>query len=87
MYKITTLCPVLIAAILAACGNDSPPVSSPPAQTSTPPADLVLRGGTVATADPATGEAEAIAVNGYQLTAVGSNEALSAYIGPETAVV
>ena len=46
------------------------------------PADLVLRGGKVATVDPALGNAEAIAVNGYQVTAVGSNDEISAYIGP-----
>jgi predicted amidohydrolase YtcJ len=51
------------------------------------PADLVLRGGKVATVDPALGNAEAIAVNGYQITAVGGNDEISAYIGPETEVI
>jgi predicted amidohydrolase YtcJ len=52
------------------------------------PADLVLRGGKVATIDPALGNTtEAIAVNGYQITAVGSNDDISAYIGAETEVI
>jgi predicted amidohydrolase YtcJ len=51
------------------------------------PADLVLRGGKVATVDPALGNAEAIAVNGYQITAVGDNDEIAAYIGPDTEVI
>lgn len=50
-------------------------------------ADLVLRGGTVATVDPALGVQQAIAVSGYEITAVGSNEDIAAYIGPDTRVV
>ena len=78
----------LATLLLAACGNESQPESAAPlAEVKMPPADLVLRGGTVATADPAMGSAEAIAVTGYQVTAVGSNDDMSAYIGPETEVV
>jgi hypothetical protein len=50
-------------------------------------ADLVLRGGTVATVDPAIGNQQAIAVSGYRITAVGSNDEIAAYIGPETRVI
>jgi hypothetical protein len=50
-------------------------------------ADLVLRGGTVATVDPAIGNQQAIAVSGYRITAVGSNDEIDAYIGPETRVI
>ena len=83
------LAAVLLTLLLAACGNESQPESAVPSQAEVkmPPADLVLRGGTVATADPATGSAEAIAVTGYQVTAVGSNDDISVYIGPETEVV
>ncbi|MDH4314434.1 MAG: amidohydrolase [Gammaproteobacteria bacterium] len=52
-----------------------------------PAADLVLRGGKVATVDPALGNRQAIAVTGYQVTAVGSDDEIAAYIGPETKVV
>jgi predicted amidohydrolase YtcJ len=47
----------------------------------------VLIGGTIATVDPAIGSAEALAVEGYKITAVGSDDEISALIGPETDVV
>lgn len=50
-------------------------------------ADLVLIGGTVATVDSAIGNVEALAVDGYQIAAVGTDDEISAYIGPETDVV
>jgi predicted amidohydrolase YtcJ len=59
-------------------GTDSPAGS---------PADLVLRGGKVATVDPDIGEAQAIAIGGAEILAVGSNDKISAYIGPATEVV
>jgi predicted amidohydrolase YtcJ len=79
----------ILAALLAACGKEAEQASAPPVQqeSSLPPADLVLRGGKIATADPATGNVQALAVNGYQITAVGSDEDIAAYIGPETEVV
>lgn len=76
--------------ILAGCGgggDDSAGVAGAPDAPAVEPADLVLRGGKVATVDPDLGNAEAIAVNGYQITAVGSNDEISAYVGPETEVI
>ena len=74
---------------LAACGSssDEPTAVAPAAAPQVAPADMVLRGGKIATVDPALGNVEALAVNGYQITAVGSNDEISAYIGPETRVV
>ena len=51
------------------------------------PADLVLTGGKVVTVDESMPEAEAIAVNGYTITAVGSSEEIAAYIGDSTEVI
>jgi hypothetical protein len=51
------------------------------------PADLVLTGGHVHTVDPAVPRAEAIAVVGEQITAVGSALDIAAWIGPRTRVV
>jgi len=48
------------------------------------PADLVLRGGTVVTVDPARPRAEAIAIRGFEIVAVGSDREIDAYVGPET---
>lgn len=79
---------VLIAALsMAGCGGESQQAAETAAAPDVAPADLVLRGGKIATVDPALGNAEAIAVNGYQVTAVGSNDDIAAYIGPETEVI
>ena len=80
---------LLIASILilVACGGGSQDSAEEPAAQKVMPADLVLRGGKVATVDPALGNAQAVAVNGYQITAVGNNEEISSYIGPQTEVV
>jgi predicted amidohydrolase YtcJ len=78
----------LASLALAACSADKDQSPEPAADAPTvEPADLVLRGGKVATVDPALGNVEAIAVNGYQVTAVGSNDEIAAYIGPETEVI
>jgi predicted amidohydrolase YtcJ len=72
---------------ISACSRDSQQAEETAAAPDVAPADLVLRGGKVATVDPALGNAEAIAVNGYQITAVGSNADIAAYVGPETEVI
>ncbi len=77
----------LVALALGACGGGSQDGAETAAAPEVAPADLVLRGGKVATVDPALGNAEAIAVNGYRITAVGSNDEISAYIGPDTEVI
>ena len=89
--RARALCALSIMAALAvACGGGDAP-SSDAATTDTgpqvTPADLVLRGGKVATVDEVIGNAEAIAVTGYQVTAVGSNDEISAHVGPETEVI
>jgi len=70
---------VLFAAtfVLAACET------RPPAE----PASLVLRNGKVVTVDAAMPEAQAIAVSGYTIVAVGTNDEIERYIGPNTEVI
>src|SRR5436190_10524447 len=51
------------------------------------PADLVLRNGKIVTVDAAKPEAQAIAVNGDTITALGSNQDMQRYVGPATRVV
>lgn len=86
--RYTLLIALLTALFLTGCGGASEEAAEPAAASpEVAPADLVLRGGKVVTVDPALGNAEAIAVNGYQITAVGSNDEISAYIGPETEVI
>ena len=52
-----------------------------------PPADLVLRRGVVVTVDAARPEAQAIAIRGYEIAAVGSNREIDAHVGPQTRVI
>lgn len=78
----------LLIGALAGCGrSDAPAAPSDALSAGIAPADLVLRGGRVATVDPALGDAEAIAVTGYTISAVGSNAEIAAWIGPETEVI
>jgi len=51
------------------------------------PADLVLTGGHVHTVDPAISRAEAVAVRGERIVAVGSAADVAALIGPRTRVI
>jgi predicted amidohydrolase YtcJ len=51
------------------------------------PADLVLRNGKIVTVDDARPEAQALAINGDTITAVGSNQEIQRYVGPSTKVI
>ena len=73
----------LLLSILAGCDE---PASTTATETRAP-ADLVLRGGRIATVDASLGEAQALAVNGFTITAVGSNDQIARYVGPSTEVV
>jgi predicted amidohydrolase YtcJ len=50
-------------------------------------ADMVLVNGKVVTVDPSRPEAEAIAVKGYTIMAVGTSDEVAELIGPETEVI
>jgi predicted amidohydrolase YtcJ len=60
-------------------------VIAQPAQVQ--PASLVLRNGKVVTVDTALPEAQAIAIRGDRIAAVGSNDSVQPYIGPSTRVI
>jgi predicted amidohydrolase YtcJ len=51
------------------------------------PADLVLRNGRVVTVDPARPEAQAVAIQGDRIAAVGTDEEMARLIGPRTEVI
>src|SRR3954471_7517069 len=51
------------------------------------PATLVLRNGKIVTVDAAMPEAQAIAVRGDRIAAVGTNDAIQRYVGPATQVI
>jgi predicted amidohydrolase YtcJ len=59
----------------------------PPAQTSVRPADLVLRNGKIVTVDDAKPEAQAMAISGDTIVAVGSNQDIQPYVGGSTTVI
>ncbi|HVO10654.1 MAG TPA: amidohydrolase [Vicinamibacteria bacterium] len=73
-----TACAVAVAGCVL-----SPRASAAPAE----PAQLVLRGGVVHTLDPARPSAEAVAVRGGRIVAVGTDSEVAALIGPQTRVV
>ncbi|MCI0433756.1 MAG: amidohydrolase [Gemmatimonadetes bacterium] len=68
---------ILAAAGIAAC-EASPPVE---------PADLVLTNGRIVTVDDAVPGAEAVAVRGGLIVAVGSSEEMAAHVGAATEVI
>ncbi|MDE2764550.1 MAG: amidohydrolase [Gemmatimonadota bacterium] len=65
--------------LLAACADSQPSDAAP--------ADLVLRGGIVATVDADNTMAEALAIDGGRIVAVGGNEEVDGYIGDDTEVI
>lgn len=70
--------------LVAACGS---PPGDDDGLAAVQPADLVLRGGTIASVDPKIGQTQAIAVNGSTITAIGSDTEMDRYIGADTKVV
>lgn len=74
--------------VLVASLSTVPILSRPPTSPSTRPlrqsADIILYGGKVFTADPDNPWAEAVAITGDKITAVGSNAAVRSQAGPAT---
>src|SRR5690606_30650815 len=86
--KYSKVLPALCMAIfLSVCGGEPEDDAAIPETRTQAAADLVLRGGTVATVDPTLGRQQAIAISGYEIAAVGSDEEIEAWIGPQTEVV
>jgi predicted amidohydrolase YtcJ len=73
-----------LAALATALSTAAP---APAHATAQPPADLVLLHGRIYTEDARRSVAEAIAVRGNSLVAVGTDQAVSALIGPQTRIV
>ncbi len=63
-----------ILAVASACGRPEP-------------ADLVLRNGKIVTVDSQVPLAQAVAIKGHTILAVGSDRRIGRYIGPETEVI
>jgi predicted amidohydrolase YtcJ len=73
----------------AARAQDKPPAMLPatPARPGQSPADLVLRNGKVITVDTASTIAQAVAISGERIAAVGPDAAMAAVSGPATRVI
>ena len=85
----TIIGPVLLVIsllIVSACSPEPALVDAQPSRAGVI-ADLVLRGGKIATVDPLIGEAQALAVSGHEILAVGSDAEIAAYIGAATRVI
>ena len=72
---------VVLGVVAAAAGGCA---AAPPAEET---ADLVLRTGHVVTVDSTHPEAQAVAVRGHSIVAVGSDEEIARYIGSDTEVI
>ncbi len=70
---------VLTAALLAGCDT--------PDEAESAAADLVLTNGKIVTVDETLPEAEALAIVGDTIVAVGSSDEMAEYIGPATQVI
>ena len=68
----------VLLVLVAVAYNQGPPVE---------PATLVLRNGKIVTVDESRPEAQAIAVRGDRIAAVGSNADIQRYVGPGTKVI
>jgi predicted amidohydrolase YtcJ len=77
---------LLMMTLLLAAACSAPPEDQAE-RTSVAAADLVLRGGTIASVDPQIGQAQAIAITGAKITAIGTDSEIAPYIGPETELV
>ena len=71
---------IVLATFLLACGPDAPPPSNSAA-------DRVLVNGNVLTVDPDRPRAEALAIVGDRIVAVGSDDEIRKYIGESTDVI
>ncbi len=89
LRKIITLnIGLMLMIIIGACGDGAKLDSSDnKSNKMAKQADLVLLGGDIATVDPDYGNVSAMAVNDYKITAVGSDEDITEYIGDKTRVI
>ena len=89
LRKIITLnIGLMMMIIIGACGDGAKlDPSDNKSNKMAKQADLVLLGGDIATVDPDYGNVSAMAINDYKITAVGSDEDITEYIGDKTRVI
>ncbi len=85
---VTSVAAALAAAVTLFSGGARPPLTVAAAAQAPPPqADLVLRHGKIVTMDERVPEAQAIAVVGDTIAAVGSDADIARYVGDRTRVL
>jgi len=75
---------LIASSVVLACSTLSAP---PPGDAPPPSADLVIYGNSIHTVDPATQGAEAVAVRGREIVAVGERGEVAPWVGDETRIV
>ena len=71
---------VVLALLLLGCSGDT-------GEPAVEPADLVVRGGKIATVDPDNPEVEALAARDGRIVALGNGAEIVPYVGPDTRVI
>jgi predicted amidohydrolase YtcJ len=77
MMRIREIAAVCTAVLVAACS------SQPPAE----PATTILRGGHIVTMEAGQPSAQALAIRGDRIVALGTNDEIQTYVGPDTSVI
>jgi predicted amidohydrolase YtcJ len=77
----------VVAMAAGIAGGRSSPAGAQPAAPATRPVDLVFRNGKVITVDGRSSVAQAIAITGDRIAAVGPDDAMTAHIAPGTRVI
>jgi predicted amidohydrolase YtcJ len=80
-----TVLALIFGVVLAACAKAQPDTTA--ASGATEVADLILRGGKVVTVDDQVPEAQAVAIAGDRIIAVGTDAEIDALAGPDTEIV
>jgi hypothetical protein len=79
---------IILISVLNACGDSSQSsLTEEKSKQLENPAELVLLGGYITTVDSDYGNVSAMAINDYKITAVGSDDEISGYIGEQTQVI
>jgi predicted amidohydrolase YtcJ len=87
VIKAAAAAPALVVPALAAAAAAQAAVNPSPAAPVARPADLVLKSGKIITVDRAFTVAEAVAVAGERILAVGPDEQIAAHVAPWTRVI
>jgi len=82
--RFRALCSAVLALSIATLAAAAPVAGFPPKLQ---PADLVLRGGVIATLDPLQPQVQAIAIRDGRIAAVGSDADIARYVGAKTQAI